>query len=184
MNVSKVELIIHPVRMRILQTLVGETLTTQEIAGQLPDVPKSSIYRHLKLLLQGDMIAVAEARLINGIQEKVYTLAQSPRLGPNEIAELTADDHLRYFSTYVMTLLHGFAAYLSRAEATDSLNLLADRVGYTEAYFYATDEELLALAAAMNEVITKLMQNHAGNGRRRYKFAVVTHPEAETGKKS
>ena len=70
MDLDKVELIIHPVRLRIMQAMGAEKLTTQEIAERLPDVPKSSLYRHLKLLLEGEMIGLAETRLVHGIQER------------------------------------------------------------------------------------------------------------------
>ncbi|MCP4428431.1 MAG: helix-turn-helix domain-containing protein, partial [Chloroflexi bacterium] len=85
MGLRKADLIIHPIRFRILQTLAAETLTTQEIAERLPGTPKSSIYRHLKTLLAGEAITVAETRSVKGIQEKVYRLAQRPYLGPDDL---------------------------------------------------------------------------------------------------
>ena len=94
MNLTKADLILHPVRLRILQTLAGDELTTQEIADRLGDIPKSSIYRHVKLLLAEGMVAVAAARLVNGIQEKTYRLAQRPFVNAEEIAGATAEQHL------------------------------------------------------------------------------------------
>ena len=67
---KKADLIIHPVRLRIMQALTNQTLTTQEITDELGDVPKSSVYRHLKMLLDGGLIAVAETNLVKGIGEK------------------------------------------------------------------------------------------------------------------
>lgn len=175
MSLTKVDLIMHPVRFRIMQTLTIDTLTTQEIDERLPDVPKSSIYRHLKLLLDGEMIDVAETRLVNGIQEKVYRLVQRPYLSADDMTGLTADDHWRTFTMYVMTLLQGFADYL--ATAGEMPDLLADRVGYTEVSFWATGAELDAFQTALNQAILPLLSNDgAGNGRRRHKVALVTHP--------
>jgi DNA-binding transcriptional ArsR family regulator len=59
---ERIDLILHPVRFRILEKLVGERLTTAKIAGQLSDVPKSSIYRPIRLLLEEGMIAVDDTR--------------------------------------------------------------------------------------------------------------------------
>ena len=92
----KIELVIHPVRFQILRAIGAEALTTQEIADRLPESPKSSIYRHLKLLLDHNLIAVAETRLVNGIQEKTYRLDQPQRLGLEDVQGLTADDHIRF----------------------------------------------------------------------------------------
>lgn len=175
MSLTKVDLIMHPVRFRIMRTLAEETLTTQEIDDRLPDVPKSSLYRHLKLLLDGGMVDIAETRLVHGIQEKVYRLVQRPYLGPEDMAGMTADEHLRTFTTYVMTLLKGFSDYLEMAG--DTPDLLADRVGYTEVAFWATDAELDQFQAAINQALLPMLSNDGnGNGRRHRKVALVTHP--------
>ncbi|MCB9421676.1 MAG: helix-turn-helix domain-containing protein [Ardenticatenaceae bacterium] len=174
MSLSKADLIMHPVRFRILQTIAADSLTTQEIDDRLPDVPKSSIYRHLRLLLDGEMIEVAETRLVNGIQEKVYRLVQRPYLSAEDVAGMSADDHLRTFTTYIMTLLQGFGDYLE--QAGEMPDFLADRVGYTEVSFWANDAEMDQFQAALNQAILPFLQHNAGNGRRRRKVALVSHP--------
>lgn len=177
----KSDLIIHPVRFRILRAIGQDMVTTQEIADRLPDVPKSSIYRHLKLLLEGDMVIIAETKLVNGIQEKVYQLAQRPYLTAEDMAGLSAEEHVQYFSTYVMSLLQDFAAYVTDAEsAAGKVDMLADRTGYTEVEFYATLAELDQLNMELNTALLKLMNNPPGNGRQKRKISVVAHPIRET----
>lgn len=172
----KIELVIHPVRFQILRAIGRETLTTQEIADRLPDSPKSSIYRHLKLLLEHNLIAVAETRLVNGIQEKAYRLDQPQHLGVDDMKDLTADDHVRFFTTYVLTLVQDFADYVTRR---DPIDMLADRTGYTEAVFYATTAELDTFQMEINTALMKLMGNEPGNGRSRRKLALVSQPLPE-----
>ena len=174
----KVELIIHPVRFQILQAIGREALTTQEIADRLPNRPKSSIYRHLKLLLDNDLIVVAETRLVNGIQEKTYRLDQPARLGPEDMQGLTADDHIRFFTTYVLTLVQDYADYVTQH---DPIDMLADRTGYTEVAFYATTAELDIFQAEINAALMKLLGNEPGNGRTRRKLAIVSQPLPENG---
>ena len=174
MTIDSVELVIHPVRLRILQSLESGPLTTQQMADLLPDVPKSSLYRHLKLLLEGEFVAVAEIRLVQGIQEKLYELSRPVLLGPEDIAELSTDDHLRYFTTYMMTLLRGFASYLDRPMAID---FVVDRAGYSEVAFWATRQELDTFATKLNEAMTPLLSNKVDKGRQRHKIAIITYPE-------
>ena len=177
MNTSKIDLIIHPVRLRILQAIGTDKVNTQTIADRLPDIPKSSIYRHLKLLLSGDFVVVAETEAVRGTVEKFYQLAQRPYLGPEEMSNLTADEHLHYFNVYLMALQQSFAAYLQAAEATATkLDLLQDRVGYTELSFFATTAELDALFAAINQAVQTLLQNRPESGRQRHKLVTITHP--------
>ena len=174
MSGEKIELVIHPVRLRILRTLVAGPLTTQQISEQLADVPKSSLYRHLKLLLDAEFVTVAETRMVQGIEEKIYRLNRPARLGADEIVGVSAEDHLRYFTTYLMVLLKGFSHYLSLSPEPD---FVEDRVGYTDASFWATDEELDDFASKINGALMPLLQNRAIDGRHRHMIAFVTFPE-------
>ena len=171
------DIIVHPVRMRIMQVLGDDALITQEIAERLPDVPKSSVYRHLKVLLEAELITVAETRLVKGIEEKTYRAARRPRLTPAEMAELSGEEHLRSFATYLLMVQQGFANYVQRTldGEAEKLDFLADRTGYTEVAVYATDEEFDAFSRALNEQILPLLQNKAGHGRQR-KMVIITHP--------
>jgi DNA-binding transcriptional ArsR family regulator len=173
----KIELIIHPVRFRILRAIDKESLTTQEIANRLADVPKSSIYRHLKLLLKNDLIMVADSRLVNGIQEKTYRLDQPARLGAEEMKGISANDHIRYFTTYALTLVQDYADYVTAVFAqNNALDMLSDRTGYTEVSFYATSAELDTFQAEINAALLKLLANKVGNVRQRRKLAIISQP--------
>ena len=157
-------------------------MTTQEIADGLGDVPKSSVYRHLKLLLQGDLVEIVDTRLVNGIQEKRFRIAQTPILGPGDIALWTADDHISYFTTYTLTLMHDYAQYVARSEAVQgAIDMVADRAGYREVALYATPLELDVALKEMGAAIMPLMKHGRGNGRRKYKLATVLHPVIEDG---
>lgn len=184
MNQARIDAIMHPARFRILQALMGESLTTQELDDRLPDVPKSSIYRHLRVLLEADLIAVDGTRLVKGIQEKSYRLEQLPRLSQEDMEGLTAADHLRYFTFYAMTLLGSFSDYLNMAGDGASIDFHADRAGYTEAAFWATNEELDAFGAALNTALLKLLENQPGHGRHKHKIAVMSHPVPANGPSS
>lgn len=175
MDRSTLDLIFHPVRLRIMSLLTRERFTTQAISTALPDVPTSSIYRHLKLLLEGGLIAVAETRLINGIEEKVYTLRVSPRVSdPADMAGLSREEHLHYFTVFITELLHGYMTYL---EQTPQVDMGADRVGYTSARFYATPEEFDAFSVALNQALLPLVHHGPGAGRELRKLAIIVHPE-------
>ncbi len=174
MSDSILDLIIHPVRLQIMQLLTLRQMTTQEIGAALPDVPTSSLYRHLKQLLDSGLLTVAESHQVRGIEEKVYALAQSPHLSdPALFASLTPEEHLHYFTMYAAALIQGFASYVRHSPHID---MLADRVGYTEALVWATDEELDAFGAALNTALLPLMQRGPGEGRRLRKVGVVVHP--------
>jgi DNA-binding transcriptional ArsR family regulator len=169
----KIEQFLHPIRLRILQTLAADQLTTQEIADRLPEVPKSSIYRHLKTLLDAGLVAAADTRPIKGVEEKVYRLARMPRIEAKDAARLTPDDYVRYLTTFLVTVLHNFSAYI---HTTSHPDLQADLAGFTEAQFYATDAEFAEAITALNQAIVPLTRLGPGAGRRKRALATVTHP--------
>lgn len=173
----KVDAIIHPVRLRILLTLAGEEMTTQDIAEKMADVPISSLYRHLKLLLDEEIIAIADTRLVKGVQEKVYRVAQSTFLGPADLSGLSPEEHMQFFTNYVLTLLQGFQDYLDRAGGKgESIDMLADRVGYTEVAFWADDAEFDAFGRELNQAVVPLLKQKKAPGRRRRKLATIIFP--------
>ena len=64
---NRIEVLIHPVRLRILQYLsVHQSATTGEILNQLTGVSKASMYNHIKLLEQNEAIEVIKENQIEG----------------------------------------------------------------------------------------------------------------------
>lgn len=174
---KRVDLILHPVRFRILETISGESLTTQEVAGRLPDVPKSTIYRHLKRLLENDMIAVDETHQVRGVTEKTYRLNQPLRLSVEEMADMSPDEHVQYFRTYALALVQGFSHYVRSAAVDNKVDMVAHRSGYSEALVFATTAELDEAFTAINQALMALATNTPGENRHKHKFAIITHPE-------
>lgn len=66
-----------PLRLRILETMVARLAapwTAKELARRL-DVPQTRLYHHLELLLERDLIRVADRQLVSGILETSYRVA-------------------------------------------------------------------------------------------------------------
>jgi DNA-binding transcriptional ArsR family regulator len=176
---EKADLIIHPVRLRILRILGENSLTTAELSARMTDVPKSSLYRHIRKLLNAGMLAVADVKIVKGTEEKVYHCKVPPTITGREAEAMSAEDHLRYFSAYAATLIQSFKRYLDTRETPD---FVQDRVGYNEVYFYASNDELDELVTPLNQGIIKLSQNGPKAGRKLRKFVVINHPENEENK--
>ena len=183
-NRRKADLIIHPIRLQILQALTGQSRTTREIAQALPGVAKPSIYRHLRELLEGGIVEVAETRRVRGVDEKNCRHAQAPHLTQEDVAGMSRDEHLRYFNSFAAMLMQGFAGYLDAAlqEAARSgsePDFLGDRAGYTEMTFYASTEELDAFRETLNRSLTHLASLPPSPERKHRKLAFISHPLGE-----
>ncbi|MBM7648208.1 DNA-binding transcriptional ArsR family regulator [Bacillus ectoiniformans] len=171
MKESKADLLLHPVRIKIVQTLVnGRKLTVQQIGEKLPEIPQATLYRHLKKLLEADLIEVAEENRVRGTIEKVYTLPSQPgTVTAEEFMTATAEEHMNYFMKFMATVLSDFESYVS----DDSFDFVKDGAGYRQATFYATDEEFQELVETIGHKLMKLLENEAGENRRRRTLSTI-----------
>jgi hypothetical protein len=173
MGGTPADLLLHPVRMRIVQTIAGRRMTSGELAAELPDVPTATLYRHIATLAGAGVLAVAEERPVRGTTERVYVLAEgAATLGPEDLASATPEDHLRYFTMFVAGLLGDFGRYV----ATGEPDLVADGVGYRQVPLELTDQELAELGGRLAAAITPVLGNRPGPGRRRRILTTVLIP--------
>lgn len=177
MATSRADLILHPVRLRLVAALARRELTARQLSELLPDVPQATLYHHLGILTRADLLRVVSERQVRGAVEKRYALAEDNiTLSPAELANASRDDHLRYFTIFVTTLLSDFARYLRQDAPVD---YYADGVAYQEVPFYLSDDELAQAGAAMNRAILPFLENQPAPHRRRRLFAVAIFPDNE-----
>jgi len=56
------DVLLHPIRWRIVQRVLGRELTTTELKRDLPDVPTTSLYRHVAVLIEAGSTRPRRAR--------------------------------------------------------------------------------------------------------------------------
>jgi DNA-binding transcriptional ArsR family regulator len=177
MAISRANVILHPVRLRLLVALARRQLTARQLSELLPDVPPATLYHHLGVLTRAELLRVVSERPIRGAVEKLYTVAgDHATLTSDEMAHASREDHLRYFTLFVAALLSDFDRYLPREGPID---LLADGVGYHETPFYLSDDEFAQAAAAFNRALLPFLGNQPAPNRRRRLFATIVFPDAE-----
>jgi DNA-binding transcriptional ArsR family regulator len=171
-------LLLHPVRLRIVQAFLGDrSLTTAELHEELPDVPPATLYRHVATLAGAGVLAVAEERRVRGAAERRYRLVtEAVVVGPDEAATLGPDEHRRAFTSFVAALLADFDRYVGRAAEAGPLDLAADRVGYRQVAVWVTDEEFDDLLGEINTAVEARLGNPPGGVRRRRVISRVTFP--------
>jgi hypothetical protein len=172
-RVATADLLLHPVRLRIVQAFLGQrALTTAELGAELDDVPTASLYRHVGLLAEAGVLTVAEERKVRGAAERRYRLVlEAASADP---AGMSAEDHRRAFGTFVAALLADFDRYLEGAG--ESPDLVADGVGYRQAGLWLDDDEYAGLLADLRAVVAARMPLEAGPGRRRRIVSTVLMP--------
>lgn len=175
----KADLILHPVRMRILSALAGgRQLTTQGIAGALPDIPQATLYRHLSKLVENGLIEVVGTQQIRGATEKTYSLPEGKSyvLTADEVKHIGKEEHVRHFATFLVNMLRDFESYIHSKKEPD---FLKDGVGYRQIPLWLTDEEFQEMTVRLREVLADYARLPEEPGRKRRMFATIVMPTVE-----
>lgn len=175
MTETKIDLILHPIRIRILITIGTQEMTAQQLARALPDVAQATLYRHIKTLAEGDILQVVDENPVRGTVEKVYALAEGggSTLTAEELANLSKEDHMRYFTTFALTLVQQFARFL---QSRDKVDPAVDGLGYHTRTLYMSDEELQLFGQDLSQLLHPYLEPTDNKSRSPHLFSTVFIP--------
>ncbi|MCL2372807.1 MAG: helix-turn-helix domain-containing protein [Defluviitaleaceae bacterium] len=74
---NTLDIILHPARARIIQSLTlgnVQEITTNEICNLLTDMPRTTIYRHINMLIEAKVLQIVSERKIRGSLERTLSL--------------------------------------------------------------------------------------------------------------
>ena len=141
---TSADLLLHPVRLRILQAFLGDrALTTSQLQAELPDVPPASLYRHVAKLVDAGVLAVVDERRVRGATERTYTLqTTAATVTPEDLANLSADEHRRMFLTFLAGIIREYDLYLEGGD----IDLVRDGISYRLTGMWLSNAEATKLA--------------------------------------
>jgi len=172
--VTSADLLLHPVRLRIVQAFLGDrALTTTELRSELPDVPAASLYRHVARLVNAGVLGVVSERRVRGAVERTYILrVAAANIGVGEFEKMTVDEHRQAFTAFVAGLLGDYDRYLARGD----IDPVRDGVSYNLAAMWLDDDELSELRRDIARIFGPRLANAPGPGRKRRILGSVLLP--------
>jgi DNA-binding transcriptional ArsR family regulator len=181
--VDTLELLVHPVRLRIVNAMRGDrTLTTARLCALIPNVSKATVYRHVEALAAGGILEVAEEHRVRGAVERTYRLrADRATLDPEAAGTSPRDRkdaYRRAFAVAMAALAAEFDAYLEEQDADP----VADLVGFRQHAVWLDSGELESLIEELRAAIAPRLENKPDGVRARYLLSPVHFPtERSTG---
>lgn len=175
------DLIAHPIRLRIVHALSGgRALTTRELCDRMPDVAKASAYRHVGLLADGGVLEVESVQRVRGAVERRFRLHRERAvIDAKTVASLSPEQHRRGFAAAMASLIGEFNAYLELPRADPA----ADAVGYRQHALWLTAAERDALISGMRAAILPHIKNEPAANRALHLLSPILFPiEPPTGK--
>jgi DNA-binding transcriptional ArsR family regulator len=154
MATRRSDILLHPVRLRIVLTAAGDEVTTADIAKRLPDVPQATLYRHIAKLTDSGILDIVGERQARGAVERTYRVnATQASIEAAEGSEMSADEHFEAFTTFAGVLIETYGRYLK----TPGSNPSEDGVGFRQARLWLTDHELGDLVADVTTTLTQYL---------------------------
>lgn len=171
---TSADLLLHPVRLRIVQAFLGDrALTTSELRQELPDVPPASLYRHVARLVDAGVLSVVSQRRVRGALERTYVLrAAAASINIDEIESMSREDHRHAFMAFVAGLLSDADRYLERAD----FDPVRDGAGYRLAGLWLDEAEFTAFVRDLARAIQPRLANAPRPGRRRRILGTILLP--------
>jgi len=174
MNTIKENLLLHPVRLRILLAAAGRQVTAQQLAAELPDIPQASLYRNLNTLAAAGILVVVQERRVHNTVEKTYALPQSEgTLTIDDLKNAAPADYLRLFTQFLGLLL----GYYTRYVQCGSVDFARDGVTFQMTPFYLTAAEAASLAQGLNDVLLYYVKNEPSPERQRIILGLASMPD-------
>jgi DNA-binding transcriptional ArsR family regulator len=174
---ATLDLLLHPVRLRILRTFLdGHPATTAQLRERLPDIPPATMYRHVAALASAGVLEVLDEKRIRGTVERTYRVSwRHAEIDPATRATMTPDDHRRAFTAFVGGLLADFDQYLARSSPDPA----ADGVTYQQAALWLTDAEMAELLTEIRAAVTTRLGREPTGERTRRMISLVAVPADE-----
>lgn len=176
---TKADLLLHPVRIRIMSEFAGRQRTTQQLAEALPGIPQATLYRQISALVDGGLLEVAEEKRVNGALERTYQVADDGgRLIEDDLRGMSVEDHLRAFTIYTAALIDSFSDYI---QSCDLARVREDGLAYNRAVVYLSDEERAQFDAEFQALTEQMLGQAPAPGRKRYTVASLVIPDGKRG---
>jgi len=176
-QVDTLDLLLHPVRLRIVHAMSGgRTRTTSELCTHLPDVPRTTVYRHVGLLAEAGLLEVAGEQRVHGAVERRYRLRRERTVIDRDMAAtMSLEDHRNGFAAAMAALHAEFNAYLDREYADP----IADSVGYRQFPLWLNQDELAELISEITSAIVSKRGNEPTADRSPHLLSAILFPTEE-----
>lgn len=177
MPTLKTNLLLHPIRLQIVTAFSNQQMTVRELAEIIPNVPMTTLYRHINALVEGGVLQIASETQVRGTVERTYALAVRPSLNADDLRGMKKQDYQQAFMIYLSSLMSITQRYLDRKGDDEEFNPLADGMDLSLGTLNLSDEEFKDLNQRILELIFSSADNPPGMGRKPRTFTYLFIPQ-------
>ncbi len=161
------DVLLNPVRMRIIQTLaVKQNMTATEICEKINDIPRTTLYRHIRILLDNDVLSVISEQKVRGSLERTLALNIEEIMKHNTLENAAQNAFAFLMNKYMMIQKYFNGQYPDPAK---------DKIFLNSTILMTTDEEFDQFLLELRELIIKYNFEFS-EGRKARDIAIVSVP--------
>ena len=167
------EIMLNPIRMRIIQELAsGQSITATELCEKISDVPRTTIYRHINILIDNNILSVVSEKKIRGSLERTLAL---------NIGEISKNNTLENASQnafgFLMNRYGRFHNYFSGKNPDPT----KDKIFLNNSVLMMDDNEFDQFLSELRWLIIKY-NFEVANGRKARDISIISLPVEENKK--
>lgn len=172
MDMDIAKLILNPARLRIMQYIrLHGSVRTSDIVEYLKDIPRATVYHHVKILEDNKIIAVVQENKVRGTLEKVYAMNEND-------AQMEEETSVALSTAFHMELMQEMNGYLSGEDP----DCKRDQVWFTTGLLDITDDEYKQLVRDIGNLLKPYIDRSTETGRPLRKLSIISAPPIK-GKK-
>lgn len=161
-------ILLDPIRSRILQCMaLRQQITAGELSQLMPDVPKTTLYRHVGLLHDYKLIKVVAEKRIRGSVERTYALDVQTYKDLNTV-ERTPHNAFGF-------LMHIYADF-HRYFEEDNPNPEQDFLFLSNLNLLLSDTEFKELFGQINTLLREHLANTPNEQRKQRSISFISSP--------
>ncbi|EQK03783.1 TPA: helix-turn-helix domain-containing protein [Clostridioides difficile] len=164
MDIAK--LILNPARLRILQYIrLHGSARTSDIVKYLNDIPRATVYHHVKILEENNMIEVIKENRVRGTIEKVYALKEYT-------TSMEGETFVALSTAFYVGLMQEMNEYFSRKEQDHK----KDNVFFSSALLYMSDNEYENLLKSIAGLLKPYIEQKPKSNLKLRKLSIISSP--------
>jgi DNA-binding transcriptional ArsR family regulator len=172
---DKIDLIFHPIRIRIITAIGPSEMTAGEIAAVVPGVPPTTLYRHINTLVSGGLLQIVRENQVRGTVERVYRIDSPNILSPEDLEGMSKEEYEKAFITFVSAFITDFQQYLE-SKQPEQLKPMEDGVDISKAQIYLSDSEYYELRGTLQGIMKNTLENKSSPDRKKRMFSYLFVP--------
>lgn len=161
------EVLLNPVRIRIIQELaLRGNMTATELCEKASDVPRTTMYRHINILLDNNILSVVSEKKIRGSLERTLAL---------NIEEISRHNTLENASQNALGFLMNRYTKFHNYFNDDKPDPAKDKIFLNNTILMMDDNEFDQFLSELRELFIKYSFEYA-NGRKARDISVISAP--------